>query len=316
MTSTALERREDHDTEVAIFAGATADEILAVATDVANKFSDVVKQRRMFKRIGENDHIQIEAWQTIGALTGVVAPTGRVEELSWPPIEPLGPEPPPPGVEPRRRDTPEWQAWKEADIVHAAWRHHRALLASRAVGRAFGFKARFSATKNGAGVGWGEGRCTRGEPSKVGQEDFALSSMAQTRAQSRALGAPLKFVVKLAGYETTPAEELDGSNTPAAAAAPPAPPWGPIADDAAMNAAAKSVEDIANGVKVDGAQFIVAMGTHFDGVPQACVVMLRGLSRYISDARAAAGGTAENAPPAAAQSAYHNPPVPGEEPHP
>ena len=316
MTSTALERAPDHD--VAIFAGATADEILAVAADTANKFSDVVKQRRMFKRIGDNDHIQIEAWQTIGALTGVVAPDGEVEQLDWPALEPVGEEPPVPGREPRNRDTPEWAEWKQADKARSAWELHRAMLAARAVGRAFGFKAKFTATKNGMPVGWGEGRCTRGEASKVGQEDFALSSMAQTRAQSRALGAPLKFVVKLAGYETTPAEELDGavpgSSAPAAADGAPAPPWGPVADDDAMNAGAKFVELIAHDVKVDGAQFIVAMGQYFDGVPQACVVMLRGLVRYIGDARAAGGGTAENAPPPAAQSAYHNPPAatPGE----
>ena len=231
MTTTDLER-VDHASDVAIFAGATADEILAVATDVANKFSDVVKQRRMFKRIGENDHIQIEAWQTIGALTGVVAPTGRVEQLPWPPIEPVGEEPEKPGPEPRRRESQEWDQWKTRDVLHAHWRHHRGLLAARAIGRAYGFKARFQATKNGQGVGWGEGRCTRGEPSKVAQEDFALASMAQTRAQSRALGAPLKFVVKLAGYETTPAEEIDGTGDTGAPAAAGTPllPWGPVAD--------------------------------------------------------------------------------------
>lgn len=309
MSTTALERAHDHD--VAIFAGASADEILAVATDVANKFSDVVKQRRMFKRIGENDHIQIEAWQTIGALTGVVAPEGDVTELPWPPIEPVGEEPPAPGPEPRRRESTEWDEWKTRDVLHAHWRHHKRLLNVRAIGGAYGFKARFQATKNGAGVGWGEGRCTRGEPSKVNQEDFALSSMAQTRAQSRALGAPLKFVVKLAGYETTPAEELDGDTGVPAAAGTPLLPWGPVASDEHMQQAANLVRAIALTAprEVEGEQFILAMGQHFDGVPEACVIMLRGLARFIG-AAAATPPPPENAPPD--QSAYHNPPSGGE----
>lgn len=311
MTTTDLER-VDHASDVAIFAGATADEILAVATDVANKFSDVVKQRRMFKRIGENDHIQIEAWQTIGALTGVVAPTGRVEQLPWPPIEPVGEEPEKPGPEPRRRESQEWDQWKTRDVLHAHWRHHRGLLAARAIGRAYGFKARFQATKNGQGVGWGEGRCTRGEPSKVAQEDFALASMAQTRAQSRALGAPLKFVVKLAGYETTPAEEIDGTGDTGAPAAAGTPllPWGPVADDEHMQQAANLVRAIALATprEVEGEPFILAMGQHFDGVPEACVIMLRGLARFIGAAPTPAEtAAAENAPPPAEQSAYHNP---------
>ena len=36
--------------------------------------------------------------------------------------------------------------------------------------------------------------------------------MAQTRGQSRTLAAPLRFIVKLAGYATTPAEEADADS--------------------------------------------------------------------------------------------------------
>ena len=224
---------------------------------------------------------------------------GEVEQLAWPAVEPLGDEPPVAGREPRNRDSAEWGEWKQTEKVRAAWVLHGDLLRARAVGRAYGFVARFHATKNGLGVGWGEGRCTRGETSKVAQEDYALSSMAQTRAQSRALGAPLKFVVKLAGYETTPAEEFDATpngSGPAATAGPV--PWGPVADDEHMQRAADSVRAIAGDtVPVEAEQFVMAMGQHFDGVPEACVVMLRGLARFISDARARTGDTPpENAP--------------------
>jgi hypothetical protein len=281
MTSTALERRPG----VALFPGATAGEIIAVASDVAAQFSDVVRKQKMSRRIGENDHIQIEAWQTIGALTGVLADEGVVNELPWPPIEPLGDEPPAPGREPRR-ESADWPAWKAADAARRAWELHRDLLRARAVGRAFGFKAEFRAAKGGVSAGWGEGRCTRTEASKVNQEDYALASMAQTRAQSRALGAPLKFVVKLAGYETTPAEELDGNApSPPTAAAAPALPWGPVVDsDEQLEQAAELVRSIA-AVPVDGAKFVMDMGAYFDGIPVACLKMLRGLHRTIAAAR-------------------------------
>jgi hypothetical protein len=314
MTTTALERAPATP-DVALFPGATAGEIIHVAADVAAQFSDVVKQQRMFKRIGDNDHIQIEAWQTIGALTGVLADEGTVTELPWPSLEALGDEPPfPEGREPRDRETAKWREWNEVDKTRRAWELHRDLLRARALGRTFGFKAAFRAAKHGVGVGWGEGRCTRGEASKVNQEDYALSSMAQTRGQSRALGAPLKFVVKLAGYETTPAEELDGaapgSSAPAAADAPPAPPWGPVADDKQDQAAADSVRVIAGDVPIEAEAFVLAMGQHFDGVPLACVTMLRGLARFVGDARAKAGvAPPENAPPDPDAGAYHNPPT-------
>jgi hypothetical protein len=291
VTGTELEHHRNTGGAVALFPGATAGEIIAVAADAAAQFSDVVKRQRMFKRIGQNDHIQIEAWQTIGALTGVLADEGHVTELPWPQIEPLGDEPP--------------QSEKAA---HDAWKHHRDLLQARAVGRAYGFKAEFRAAKAGVGVGWGEGRCTRSEPSKVNQEDYALASMAQTRGQSRALGAPLKFVVKLAGYETTPAEELDSppTNSPtASASAPLAAPWGPVADDAAMQQAAQAVASLRDGL--EGEPFVAALAKNFDGVPQAAVTALRGLAKYVAAFDAKRGAEAVVAAEGASEAPVEDP---------
>lgn len=40
------------------------------------------------------------------------------------------------------------------------------------------------------------------------RDDYALRSMAQTRATSKALRGPLGFIVTLAGFEATPSEEM------------------------------------------------------------------------------------------------------------
>lgn len=72
-----------------------------------------------------------------------------------------------------------------------------------------GWEARVE-VRNGSGdlIGAGEAMCTRQEKTWGPRDDFALRAMAQTRAISRALRNPLGFVVKLAGYESTPAEEM------------------------------------------------------------------------------------------------------------
>lgn len=57
-------------------------------------------------------------------------------------------------------------------------------------------------------IGAGEAMCTREEKTWRDRDEFALRAMAQTRATSRALRGPLGFVVKLAGYEATGAEEM------------------------------------------------------------------------------------------------------------
>lgn len=86
-----------------------------------------------------------------------------------------------------------------------------------------GWEARVEArTLTGATVGAGESQCLRTEqrgPWKDA-EDYALRSMAQTRATSKALASALRFVMTLAGYESTPAEEM-----------PPAPSYGEAASE-------------------------------------------------------------------------------------
>jgi hypothetical protein len=62
--------------------------------------------------------------------------------------------------------------------------------------------------RNGNVVGAADGICTRGERSWAKRDDYALSGMAQTRAISRAARQRFGFIVRLAGYEPTPAEEM------------------------------------------------------------------------------------------------------------
>ncbi len=57
-------------------------------------------------------------------------------------------------------------------------------------------------------VGAAEASCSKQERTWKSRDDYALRSMAQTRATSKALRGPLGFVVTLAGYEATPAEEM------------------------------------------------------------------------------------------------------------
>lgn len=78
-----------------------------------------------------------------------------------------------------------------------------------------GWEARVEArTRDGAVVGAAEAECLRSEKTWKTRDDYAIRSMAQTRATSKALRLPLGFIVSLAGFEATPAEEIpDESGT-------------------------------------------------------------------------------------------------------
>ena len=81
------------------------------------------------------------------------------------------------------------------------------------MGEYLGWEARVEArTRSGEVVGSAEAMCLRSERNWSDRDEFALRSMAQTRATSKALRQPLGFVITLAGFDPTPAEEMVGES--------------------------------------------------------------------------------------------------------
>jgi len=73
-------------------------------------------------------------------------------------------------------------------------------------------------------VGAGFAICSNKESGKKFYQEFAIASMAQTRAIGKAYRNILAWIIRAAGYEPTPAEEMEYTgNVPTPAAAPVAP---------------------------------------------------------------------------------------------
>ena len=64
--------------------------------------------------------------------------------------------------------------------------------------------------------------CSNKEHTKRSFADYAICSMAQTRAVGKAYRLSLGWLMKAAGYEATPAEEMHDVGTSAAVVASPA----------------------------------------------------------------------------------------------
>lgn len=62
----------------------------------------------------------------------------------------------------------------------------------------------------GAGVAYSSSKESR----KRNFEEYAIASMAQTRAVSKAFRNVFGWLMKVSGYEATPAEEMDGAAAP------------------------------------------------------------------------------------------------------
>ena len=57
-------------------------------------------------------------------------------------------------------------------------------------------------------VGYGEAMCSNIEDKKIGFDEFAVFSIAQTRAISKAYRLSFGWIMKASGFEATPAEEM------------------------------------------------------------------------------------------------------------
>lgn len=73
------------------------------------------------------------------------------------------------------------------------------------------YKAKISLIdlRTGAEVGTGYALCSNTESTKKYYQEFAIASMAQTRAIGKAYRNILAWIIRAAGYEPTPAEEMD-----------------------------------------------------------------------------------------------------------
>lgn len=118
-----------------------------------------------------------------------------------------------------------------------------------------GWEARVEArTADGRTVGAAESMCVEAEGGNWGPRatSNARRSMAQTRAVSKALRGPLGFVVTLAGYQATPAEEMPRDDPQPAAAAPPAPE--PLIDADRAATIGLSIHEALQSGAIDGAR--------------------------------------------------------------
>jgi hypothetical protein len=65
----------------------------------------------------------------------------------------------------------------------------------------------------GKKLGSGEAVCTNKEGSKRGFDEYAIASMAQTRAIGKAFRMQIGWVMKAAGFNATSAEEMEADNS-------------------------------------------------------------------------------------------------------
>jgi hypothetical protein len=234
-----------------LFRASSPAEVIAAAEEMAAPLGRLIREKQMVTRIAGTEHTNIEGWQTAGAMLGISA--------------------------------------------HTVWSRpcDPADLAEDPTGRpVIGWEARAEArTRAGEVVGAAEGMVTSTERNWRNASDQAMRSMAQTRAQSKALGSALRFVMAMTGLKGTPVEEVEESE-PAAL-----PNWARPADPAQFVASVRVL--LAELVGHDEA--VISANAVGRNLYEACggVIPMAGWAAVsmmldqVAQARSVAGATAE-----------------------
>jgi hypothetical protein len=183
LEGTAVEETPEPGTAVAVIDGTAgavirADEpteILAKAQQIATPLAQLIESAGLAKKLGGNrKHVEVGGWQAAGTMLGALGGQALHAETVWtrPVVDP--------------------------DTGHAIRNEH-----------GFSWEACVEIrTPAGVVVGKAEAMCGRTEKTWAKRDDYAVRSMAETRAESRAYRRAIGWIVHLAGYNPTPAEEM------------------------------------------------------------------------------------------------------------
>src|ERR1700733_6233122 len=169
-----------------VVTGATADEVIAHATEIANSLDRLVKAQGFAVAMGgRKPHLEIGAWQALGALTGALGGEALHAETIPGSVKPVG-EKTTYHVHEKKYSGPKGNRVLEKEIDYDV--------------EGYDWEATVEVkTAGGVVIGRASGACSRSEYSWQAKPDPALRSMSETRGASRAFRAALGWIVAIAG---------------------------------------------------------------------------------------------------------------------
>lgn len=136
---------------------------------LASDLTKFIQENKLFHNIQGKEYVNVEGWQYAGSRLGILPVVAELIRVRD-------------GVDDNGVSTPELKYQAKVNL----------------------FDLRLQQI-----VGTGFAICSNREPSKKYYQEFAIASMAQTRAIGKAYRNILAWIIRAAGYEPTPAEEMD-----------------------------------------------------------------------------------------------------------
>lgn len=179
------------------------------ASIIAKQLTSLLETQKLYSLIEGKKFIVVEGWNTLGAMLAVFPEVVSTERL---PEKTL------------KRYLVEYEAWNSATrtkykatkIIHPAlYDSAKQTIILDAAGseereiEEIRYKAIVQLKSvNGTVITKAEAICSNAETGKINNDEYSIASMAQTRATGKAFRLAFSWIVKMAGYEPTPAEEV------------------------------------------------------------------------------------------------------------
>lgn len=157
-------------------------QIIAKATEMAKELKKIVEDCKLYVELEGKKYVLCEGWTTLATFAGCTVGIEKVDEV----IE-------------REKETVIIKRWNKKEKKEVI---------KKVEIIPYTVKATAFLMKNGQIISKAEAECSNREKNWADKERFAIKSMAQTRAVSKVCRIALSWIVRLAGYEATPAEEI------------------------------------------------------------------------------------------------------------
>jgi hypothetical protein len=185
----------------AIIRAQEPDEVLAKAARIADSLKKLIEDQKLYADVGgDKKHVEVNGWQALGTLLGALGGEALHAETVWT----------------KRVLDPDGQPVRHQYTALVKRHYSKAQgggLKSETTYEVEGFDWEACVeirTAAGVVVGRAEAMCSRAEESWAKSADYAVRSMAETRAESRGYRRAAGWLVAIAGYNPTPAEEMQG----------------------------------------------------------------------------------------------------------
>lgn len=188
--------------------GITAVEKAAV---IATNLKKIIEDRKLYSDIDGKKYVMVEGWTTLGALLGVVPQVLAVEDRSGGLAKRVLVS-----ITKKKFNSYKriWEAYEKKMFIDPALLDDTMKVKKTSKGeeerdvKEIKYQVNVGIFHKGQLVTNGIAICSNLEGDKLSNPEYAILSMAQTRATGKAFRLALSWIMQMAGYEVTPWEEM------------------------------------------------------------------------------------------------------------